>query len=217
MRWMWFCSLIGAAACFAAWQDTYCGFEADKDSAAPAGFSVAETAGQSKPVTWAVRTAAGASCGNNYLCMLNNNNSGATYNMLLLDKSVPADATASVRLRASSGDEDRGGGLVWRVVDSSNYYIARWNPLEKNLRAYKVVEGKRSAAFGSAKIEADPAVWHAFKVRMEGTKATVFFDGAVVLEFSDDALKAGGKTGLWTKADACTDFDDLEIMAREGQ
>ncbi|MSR74187.1 MAG: hypothetical protein EXS14_01785 [Planctomycetes bacterium] len=216
MRATWIIAVFSAALAFTAWQDIFCGFEADKDGGAAAGFSVGETAGTGKPATWIVRSAAGASCGRNFLSISANENTGSTYNMLLLDKAVPADATVSVRLRAASGDEDRGGGLVWRAADTSNYYVTRWNPLEKNLRAYKVVEGKRSSAFGSVNIDADASVWHAMKVRMEGSKATIFFDGAVVLEFSDDNLKAGGKTGLWTKADACTDFDDLEIMSREG-
>ncbi len=45
----------------------------------------------------------------------------------------------SVRIHARSGEIDRGGGIVWRYYDPRNYYLARWNPLENNVRLYKVV------------------------------------------------------------------------------
>lgn len=211
----WICLFASIALCAGAWQDIHCGFESDAAGAAPAGFTSAETVG-GKQAQWSVSSAGNASCGRNHLSMSANENTGNAWNLLLLDKAVPADATLSVRLRAQSGDEDRGGGLVWRAADGANYYVTRWNPLEQNLRAYKVVNGKRSTAFGSAKISADATVWHSLKVRMEGSKAVIWFDGERVLEFADEELKNGGKVGLWTKADACTDFDDLEVTARDG-
>lgn len=194
------------------WTDIHRGFEGGLAGAAPLGFSVAETAGTGTPAKWMV-VAGGASSGRQYLGM-ECENSGSTFNMLLCDESVPADATVSVRLRARAGTEDQGGGLCWRVQDAKNYYVARWNPLEKNLRAYKVVDGKRSAALGSVKPEADASCWQVMKVRMEGAHATIFFNGAEVMAFDDDTLKTGGKVGCWTKADAATDFDDLEISAK---
>ncbi len=50
----------------------------------------------------------------------------------------------SVRIKALSGVIDQGGGVVWRYTDPQHYYIARWNPLENNLRVYKIVEGVRT-------------------------------------------------------------------------
>ncbi len=41
-------------------------------------------------------------------------------------------------LRAHTGKEDQGGGLIWRRRDANNYYIARYNPLERNFRVYYV-------------------------------------------------------------------------------
>jgi hypothetical protein len=35
-------------------------------------------------------------------------------------------------MKAVAGKEDQGGGLVWRAMDSNNYYVARYNPLEDN-------------------------------------------------------------------------------------
>ena len=68
-----------------------------------------------------------------------------------------------------------GGGLVWRARDADNYYIARWNPLEKNLRAYKV-EGAKRTMFKSVDVDADVAKWHELGVKMVGPDITVIFD-----------------------------------------
>jgi hypothetical protein len=63
------------------------------------------------------------------------------------------DVTISVRSRAVAGQEDEGGGPVWRCRDLRNYFIARQNNLENNYRIYKVVNGRR-IRLGSARLEA---------------------------------------------------------------
>jgi hypothetical protein len=205
-------SMVGFCVLGLGWVDIHRGFESDSAGQAPKGFTICETAGTGTPATWKVASG-GASSGKNFVSM-ESANSGSTFNILLCDEAVPADATLSVRLRAQSGTEDQGGGLCWRVQDEKNYYVARWNPLEKNLRAYKVVDGKRSQAFGSVKPETDATCWQVMKVRMEGSHAAIFFNGVEVMSFDDESIKAGGKVGCWTKSDAATDFDDLEISAR---
>src|SRR2546422_6943184 len=41
------------------------------------------------------------------------------------------------------GKADMGGGLIWRAADDRNYYLTRANPLEQNIRIYRVVKGIR--------------------------------------------------------------------------
>ena len=115
-----------------------------------------------------------------------------------------------VRVRADRGVEDQGGGLVWRAADGENYYIARWNPLEDNLRAYKVVDGRRTQLL-TADVVADPDSWHGLVVSMTGERMEVRLDGEVLLFGEDGTFPGGGRVGLWTKADAATSFDDLEV------
>ncbi|HLQ38490.1 MAG TPA: hypothetical protein VK348_11855, partial [Planctomycetota bacterium] len=116
------------------------------------------------------------------------------------------------RIHADSGSEDQGGGLLWRAKDADNYYLARWNPLEDNLRAYKVVGGRRSM-FQSAEIKADASQWHTLRIRARGNSCEVSFDGKAMLSFTDDTFSQAGKVGVWTKADAASSFDDLEVAA----
>lgn len=131
------------------------------------------------------------------------------FNVALLDGTSFADFDMSVKLKAVAGEIDQGGGLVWRAGDASNYYIARYNPLEDNFRVYKVVAGQRTQ-LGSAKAAPTPG-WHTVRVRMKGDAIECDLDGKVRLEAKDATFQGAGRIGFWTKADARTQFDDLSV------
>lgn len=175
----------------------------------PGDWQVAETNGAGTMARWAVVEAAGGESGR-ALSLEATINRGRTYNLVLLAETYPADLTLGVRVRADSGAEDQGGGLVWRAVDADNYYICRWNPLEDNLRAYKVVGGRRTQLL-SADVSADPDGWHRLQVAMTGPRMEVWLDDVLLLSGQDDTFMDGGRVGLWTKADAATSFDNLVI------
>lgn len=122
------------------------------------------------------------------------------------------DLSLSVKLRAKSGMIDRGGGLVWRYLDPGNYYIMRWNPLEMNLRLYKVVDGVRTQ-LDTAEAPGDPNVWHSIKIVTVGRDIRGYFDEKLLTEAEDDQFADAGAIGLWTKADAVTEFDDLSMTS----
>jgi hypothetical protein len=140
-------------------------------------------------------------------------NAGQTYNLLLSDAIMPADLDMSVRVQGWKGDEDQGGGLVWRAKDAANYWVARWNPMERNLRVYTVIDGKRSPAIKSATFDAAAGEWHELRVNHVGAKLRISFDGELKFEFEDPSFPAAGKVGFWTKADASTRFDDFRYRS----
>lgn len=133
----------------------------------------------------------------------------AAFNVALADGTSYQDLDLSVRLRAVAGELDRGGGLVWRARDARNYYVARYNPLEDNVRVYKVEAGKRTQ-FRSADVPGDTK-WHTLRVTMTGPKIVCWLDGTRYLEAEDTTFPDSGMVGLWSKADARTDFDDLAV------
>ena len=137
-------------------------------------------------------------------------NRGHTFNLLLTKRTFPADLTLSVRIKAGTGREDQGGGLVWRARSGDDYYVTRWNPLEDNLRLYRVVGGRRSMITG-VRLEADPRKWHRIAVKTQGERIQVFFDGKKMLEARDGTFRGPGRVGLWTKADAASCFDDFRV------
>jgi hypothetical protein len=138
--------------------------------------------------------------------------SGSTFNLVLVEGSGYKDPEVSVRMKAVAGKEDQGGGIVWRAMDSRNYYVARYNPLEDNYRVYKVVNGRRSE-FKSARI-AHSDGWHTLMVRMKGDRIECYYDGKKYLDLKDSTFKGPGKVGLWTKADAQSLFDDLTVIGQ---
>ena len=138
-----------------------------------------------------------------------------TFNLALADGPTAVDLDLSVRLKAAAGKDDQGGGLVWRAQGPKNYYIARYNPLEDNVRVYKVVDGQRTL-FQDAKVPGDRE-WHTLRVAMKGSRIIVHLDGKKHLEVEDATFTQAGWVGLWSKADARTYFDDLILGEAEAR
>jgi hypothetical protein len=178
-------------------------FDQDQTGQPPKGFTVAEG-------TWRVFADEDAPSKPNTLGQ-DAASSKPTYNIILADEAGPKEVDLSVRMRSVSGEIDQGGGLVWRAKDARNYYTCRFNPLENNYRVYKVVDGKRTQLL-SADVEA-PAGWHVLRATMKGDQIRCYMDGKEHLAVQDATFAEAGKFGLWTKADAKTRFDDLNVGA----
>ena len=137
-------------------------------------------------------------------------NSSSTFNITLVTDTHARDVDLSVKMKAVAGETDQGGGIAWRAKDAKNYYLARYNPLEDNYRLYKVVDGKRTM-FLSADI-AHSDGWHTLRVTMNGERIECYYDGKKSLDHTDETLRDAGMIGLWTKADAQTQFDELTLV-----
>jgi hypothetical protein len=140
----------------------------------------------------------------------------ASYNLCVAEDGKFRDVEAKVAFKALRGKDDQGGGIVWRYQDERNYYVARMNPLEENYRVYKVVGGKRIQLETAESLSAIKAGdWHTLSIKHVGDRIECFLDGKRLLQAKDDTIKAAGKVGLWTKADAVTSFDGF--AAREAK
>jgi hypothetical protein len=53
-----------------------------------------------------------------------------------------------VRFKAVARTVDEAGGIVVRLSTADDYYVARANALENNVRFYRVVKGKREQLAG---------------------------------------------------------------------
>lgn len=184
-------------------------FESTAPGALPGGFFAAETNGAGMPASWAVAEG-GAAAGARCLRIGETRNTGDTYNLLLSRAQCPADLAIDVKLRADAGEEDQGGGVVWRARGPRDYYVARWNPLEDNVRIYKVQDGVRTQ-FATAKVHVEPGQWHQLSITQKGARATVAFDGKPMLDIEDASFAGGGMVGFWTKADAAVSFDEFSV------
>lgn len=190
------------------------GFDRDAPGGVPSGWYVDETAGTGRPAVWQVVADASAPSAPNVVAITKNENYGHTFNLLVAKNTRFKDVAIQVRVKAIAGEEDQGGGPIWRARNGNNYYICRWNPLEKNFRVYSVKEGRRRQ-LASAQVDVDTSKWHTIGIIHEGTRIEAWFDGKKLIEVQDDTFPKAGMVGLWVKADGRTAFDELRVAAKD--
>jgi len=148
---------------------------------------------------------------NNVLAQISNETDDYRFNIIVNDSLQYKNLKINLRFKGVKGNGDQGGGPVWRYQDKNNYYVARANPLENNFTVYKVINGRR-IELKSAHIKINSNQWYNIKVTMIDNLIKCYFNNKLELELSDNTFKNAGKIGLWTKSDAVTYFDDLEIL-----
>ncbi len=183
------------------------------DAAAAAAWKFESTGGTGPHATWQAHADPTAISPPSVLSLVKTNHqSEDRFNLCWTDSLWISHGDLRVCMRADGGVVDRGGGPMWRVQDANNYYVCRYNPLESNFRLYVVKDGVRRQ-LASALVETNGEAWHRIEVHHVGTKIVCSFDGKALLMADDDTIGARGGVGLWTKADACTSFDDLSVSA----
>jgi len=176
--------------------------------AKPKDFEPALTGG-GKPGQWEVVEDSTAERGR-AIAQLSADNTDYRFPLAIYMPTVPSDVEVTTRFKAISGKVDQAGGLVVRLVDRNNYYVARANALENNVRFYRVVGGRRQQ-LASANSKVTSGEWHTLTLRAQGDRFSVSFDGKPLFTHADKTFVAPGKVALWTKADSVTRFDRLEI------
>jgi hypothetical protein len=186
-------------------------FDQDEVGTTPKGILNAGTGPKGEKGQWVVQKDETAPSPPNALVQTAKN-AGSTFNVAIFENTDHADLELKVKMKALGGQEDQGGGPIWRAKDANNYYITRFNPLENNFRVYKVVDGERKT-LQSANVTL-PASWHEIEIKMVDDEIECELDGKEYLKVQDTTFSRG-KIGLWTKADAVTAFDDLKVEVEE--
>lgn len=183
-------------------------FEGSPVDASDPAFEILQTGSTSTPARWIVTERDDAPSPPRVFGIATTENQGQIYNVALRRDSSWQNGSVAVSLRADTGVHDRGGGVVFRALDADNYYVARWNPLEENVRFYVVERGHRSA-LGKTDLKLDANAWHRIEVLVAHQRFELLMDDTSVLIVEDATFAGAGRTGLWTKADAATWFDDF--------
>lgn len=183
-------------------------FDEAAPSALPASWRIAETNPTRSLATWQVIHDASAPSAGSVLALTKTDNYDGTFNLAIAEGTSFRNLDLSVKAKSVSGEEDQGGGPIWRCLDAMNYYISRYNPLESNFRVYVVSGGKRRQ-LDSVKMDLSTDRWYELRIRMIDNRITCYLDGKELLHATDDTITDPGMIGLWTKADAVTSFDDL--------
>ena len=100
---------------------------------------------------------------------------------------------------------------MFRALDGANYYIVRANSLEDNFRLYATVAGSRRQ-IASTKVD-PPQIgeWHTLRVVAVGDHIQAYLNGKLLIDHRDSRFQSG-HVGLWTKADAVTQFADFKVL-----
>jgi hypothetical protein len=190
-------------------------FDQTETGRLPEGWKVEATGQEKATARWQVVRDDQAPLGPGVLELTATNYAeSGVFNLCWTDTVQFREGEIAVFLRARSGKIDQGGGPIWRVQDRDNYYIARYNPLEDNVSAYFVKDGKRVMLGYTGKIELTDG-WHLLKISHRGDRIRVYLDGEMRLMVNaGDHLPDKGGVGLWTKADAATAFDNFTVVER---
>jgi hypothetical protein len=190
-------------------------FDALEAGSLPEGWRVEATGQEKATAKWQVTRDEDAPLGPGVLEMTATNHAeSGVFNLCWTDAVQFHEGEIAVLLRARSGKIDQGGGLIWRIQDRNNYYIARYNPLESNVSVYYVKDAKRTMLAYSGTIDFRDG-WHLLKISHRGDRIRAYLDGDMKLMVNaGNHIPEKGGVGLWTKADATTAFDNFTVVPR---
>ena len=174
----------------------------------PEGFSFART-GQGGPAQWTVAADPSASAGR-AIEQISTDRSDYRFPLAVHHATSAANLEVVIRFKAVAGKVDQAGGVALRLRDADNYYVARANALEDNVRFYRVVKGRREQLEG-ANLKVSANEWHSLGLRAEGDRFTVSYDGKILFTATDKTFAEAGKVALWTKSDSVTRFEQISI------
>jgi hypothetical protein len=187
----------------------------------PSGWTTAMTH-KGTPPKWEVVRDESAPSPPHVLAQVSKDGTAGRFPLAIWDGTSVQDGEVSVEFKPLSGSVDQAAGIVWRYQDPGNYYIVRANALENNVVLYKVVSGVResiapkglpSKAYG-VKHLIPRGTWSTLRITFKSATFTVFLNGERLFEAEDRTFSGAGKTGLWTKADSVTYFDDFDVRGK---
>jgi len=178
----------------------------------PTGWTIDATNPEGGLAEWSVVTDPNATSKPNVLTVKTvHDTSGTVFNLCWTRAIAFEDGEIEVKVRANTGKEDQGGGLIWRARDANNYYVARYNPIENNFRLYYVKGGERTQIANARGIGIKAGEWFGIRITQHGARIEGYLNGKKYLEAKDETFKESGGVGFWTKADAASSFDDLRV------
>ncbi len=117
----------------------------------------------------------------------------------------------SMRFKLIEGALDQCAGILFNLKPNGDYLTVRFNAKEDNLVLWTFRQGKRSfVKKGAEDMPLKMKQWYAMKIEVHGTKLEGWLNGKRLLEYTLPE-PVSGKTGLWTKTDSVTYFDDFAV------
>jgi YVTN family beta-propeller protein len=176
----------------------------------PKGWSSAKT-GEGPGSVWKVLEDSTAPSGSKVLAQTSSEGPNPLFNLCVAAEPKLADVDLTISLKAISGKADQGGGPLWRYQDEKNYYVVRLNPLEGDFRLFHLVNGKRTQISKTMPVKEPVGQWHTIRVVHRGDNILCSLNGKQLIDVTDNTITKAGQIGLWSKADAVSNFDAITV------
>jgi hypothetical protein len=120
------------------------------------------------------------------------------------------NAEISLRMKATGGTEDQGGGIAVRLTAPDNYYLVQLDARRDRVLFSRVANGVSEEIVG---VDADIATnaWHRLAVLAMEDEFIVSLDDVWVFTAFDKTFPHAGRIALWTATDSITRFDSVTI------
>ena len=119
------------------------------------------------------------------------------------------DFTLEVSYKPVIGRFDCSGGIVFRYVDTSNYYVLAAGCPNDYFTLSREFNGTPSILQQKV-VPIDQGAWYKIKVEVQGDHFTCYNDNKMIFDFNDSKI-AKGKFGLYGANDSLAEFDNLTL------
>lgn len=182
-------------------------FDSYKDNTIPEGFAYFQTDTND---SWIAKSDSSAPSTPNVLAKLTSNDTTLDYHIQIMPDGVESiNYEASVQVKISSGEKSQAAGLVFRFVDTGQYFVLVADSTNKTFSLCKFEPGKLLCLVDK-QANVTPDQWHTITVDVSAQGIGGSFDGNELIK-RYDAHYLHGQIGLWTKKDTEAYFDDLKI------
>ena len=182
-------------------------FDSYKDNTIPEGFSYFQTDVQND--SWVVKSDHSAPSTPNVLAKLKNNDKSDYHIQVMPDGIDSVNYEASVQVKINSAEKSQAAGLVFRFVDSKQYFVLMADAAAKTFSLCRGEPGELLCLVDKqANVTSDQ--WHTITASVSAQGVGGYFDGNEIIKRYDQHYQHG-QIGLWTKNDTIAYFDDLEM------
>lgn len=137
--------------------------------------------------------------------------------MFIYEGDVFGDFKLTTKFKTVKGVAEQMAGIVFRVLNETNYYVVRASSLGNTFKFYKVLNGERGPLVGP-ELPIPSGMWHDLSVECQGNTIRCSLDGKEWINVTDKANAiTSGKIGFWTKSDSVSYFAGTKIIYTQFQ